>query len=120
MKQIFDYLENVAFSATVCDKDGIVVYQNALSKKREGNVVGRNLFDCHKEKSNEIIRHMLKTGESNTYQIIRHEHHRMIQQTPWYETPGGEVAGLVEIVFDLPDNYPTFDRDKKEYNIQKL
>ena len=37
----------------------------------------------------------------------------MIQQTPWYEEAGGEVAGLVEIVLDLPDDYPTFDRDKK-------
>lgn len=119
MKQTFDYLENVAFSATVCDKDGIVVYQNALSIKREGNAIGRNLFNCHKPESNEIIRRMLQTGVSNTYQIIRHGHHRMIQQTPWYEEPGGEVAGLVEIVFDLPDDYPTFDRDKTKYGIQK-
>lgn len=85
MKQTFDYLEHVAFAATVCDKEGVVLYQNALSLKREGN----------------------------TYQIIRHGHHRMIQQTPWYEEAGGEVAGLVEIVLDLPDDYPTFDRDKK-------
>lgn len=110
MKQVFDYLENVAFAATVCDKNGVVLYQNALSLKREGNVIGNNLFNCHHAKSNEIIRHMLETGESNTYQIIRHGHYRMIQQTPWYETPGGEVAGLVEIVLDLPDDYSTFDR----------
>lgn len=119
MKQTFDYLEHVAFAATVCDKDGVVLYQNALSLKREGNAVGKNLFNCHKEKSNEIIRHILETGEGNTYQIIRHGHRRMIQQTPWYEEPSGEVAGLVEIVLDLPDEYPTFDRDKKDYNIQK-
>ena len=25
MKQTFDYLENVAFAATVCDKEGIVL-----------------------------------------------------------------------------------------------
>ena len=28
MKQTWDYLENVAFSAIVCDKEGIVLYQN--------------------------------------------------------------------------------------------
>ena len=45
MKQTFDYLEHVAFAATVCDKDGVVLYQNALSLKREGNAVGKNLFN---------------------------------------------------------------------------
>ena len=32
MKQTFDYLENVAFAATVCDKEGIVLYQNAVAQ----------------------------------------------------------------------------------------
>lgn len=27
--KVFDYLENVALAATVCDKEGIVLYQNA-------------------------------------------------------------------------------------------
>lgn len=113
MKQTFDYLEHVAFAATVCDKEGVVLYQNAASIKHDGNAVGKNLFNCHTAKTNEKIRHMLETGESNTYQTIRHGHHHMIQQTPWYAEPGGEVAGLVEIELDLPDEYPTFDRDKK-------
>ena len=37
----FDYLENVAFAATVCDKEGIVLYQNAVARKRDGDVVGK-------------------------------------------------------------------------------
>lgn len=27
---------------------------------------------------------------------------------------GGNVAGLIELAIDLPDNMPVFDRDKKE------
>lgn len=42
MKQTFDYLENVAFAATVCDKEGIALYQNAVARQRDGEVIGKN------------------------------------------------------------------------------
>ena len=48
MKQTFDYLENVAFAATVCDKEGIVLYQNAVARRRDGEVIGKNLYNCHR------------------------------------------------------------------------
>ena len=113
MEKTFDYLENVAFAATVCDKDGVVLYQNAPARKRDGGVVGQNLYDCHGKKSREMIRHMIETGESNTYEIIKHGKRRLLHQTPWFEEPGGEVAGLIEISIELPDEYPTFNRDKQ-------
>ena len=113
MKQTFDYLENAAFAATVCDKEGTVLYQNVRARERDGGVVGKNLYNCHSPKSREMIRHMIETGESNTYEIIRHGRHKLLHQTPWYEQPGGEVSGLIEVAIDLPDEYPTFDRDQK-------
>lgn len=111
MKQEFDYLENVAFAATVCDKDGVVLYQNARAVRRDGDVVGQNLYDCHKPSSGEMIRRMIETGESNTYEIIRKGKRRLLHQTPWYETEGGCVSGLIEISVDLPDEYPVFNKD---------
>ena len=45
MKQTFDYLENVAFAATVCDKEGIVPYQNAVARQRDGGVIGKTWFE---------------------------------------------------------------------------
>ena len=33
--------------------EGTIVYQNALSIKRKGDVRGKSVFGCHKEKSNE-------------------------------------------------------------------
>lgn len=113
MKQIFDYLENVAFAACVCDREGVVLYQNARSVKRDGDVVGKNLYNCHNPHSGAMIRRMMETGESNTYAIIRHGKKRLLHQTPWYEAPGGEVSGLIELSVDIPDEYPTFDRDKQ-------
>lgn len=111
MKETFDFYENVEFFVNVCDKDGVVLYQNARARKRDGDVVGKNLYDCHGEKAGMMIRHMMATGESNTYEIIRHGRRRLLHQTPWFEEPGGPVAGLIELSIDLPENYPTLNKD---------
>ncbi len=112
-QMVFDYFEHVGFAVTICDKDGIVVYQNKKSRGNDGSVIGRNLFKCHKEKSNEKIRHMIATGDNNTYEIIKHGKRFLIRHSPWYDTENGSVAGLIELSIPLPDEYPTFNRDKK-------
>ena len=71
MKQTFDYLENIPnIAATVCDKEGIVLYQNAAARQRDGEVVGQNLYDCHSPKSGEKIRMMMATQGNG--QAMRH------------------------------------------------
>ena len=107
----FIYLENANFAATVCDKDGVVLYQNARARKRDGSVVGKNLFNCHNKMSQEIIHRLITNGESNTYETIKHNKRHLLYQTPWYEEPGGEVAGLIEVSIDLPSTYPVYNRD---------
>lgn len=60
----FDYLENVPnIAATVCDKEGIVLYQNKRAIDRDGDVVGKNLYNCHGEKAGAMIRHMIEPME---------------------------------------------------------
>ena len=112
MKQTFDYLENVGFAATICDKEGIVLYQNEVARQRDGIVLRQNLYNCHGKRAGEMIRHMIETGESNIYEVIHHGKHSFIHQTPWYEEPGGEVSGLIELEIEVPENHPTFNRDK--------
>ena len=51
-------------------------------------------------------------NESNTYQIIRHGKHKLLHQTPWYDEEGN-VAGLIELAIDLPNEMPVFNRDKE-------
>ena len=109
----FDYFEHIDFSVTICGKDGIVVYQNAVSRGKYGHMVGRNLFKCHNEKSNEKILQMIETGNSNTYEIIKHGKRFLIRHSPWYDAEDGSVAGLVELSIPLPDKYPMFNRGKK-------
>ena len=108
---VADYLQTTNFATTVCDKEGTVLYQNERAIKRDGNVVGKKLYNCHPEAANKMIRHMMETGESNTYEIIRHGKRKLLHQTPWYDAEGN-VAGLIELAIDLPDNMPVFNRDK--------
>lgn len=109
MKDNFNYLDTVNFAATVCDRDGIVLYQNERAIKRDGDVVGKNLYNCHGEKAGQMIRHMMETGSTNTYQIVRHGKKKLLHQTPWFDGSGA-VAGLIELAIDLPDDMPVYLR----------
>lgn len=102
MNMEFDYFENVDFAVTVCDRNGIVLYQNARAIKDDGKVIGLNLFGCHKKESGDIIRHMIESGESNTCEIIRQGHRKLIHRTPWFESQSGIASGLIEVAIDLP------------------
>ena len=108
----FNYLDKVDFAATVCDSNGIVLYQNSRAIKRDGNVVGRSLYACHSDKSSAMIRTMMESGESNTYYVVRGGHRRLIHQTPWKKDED-TVAGLIELSIDLPGDIQTIDRDTK-------
>ena len=60
--------EETNCAVTVCDSDGIILYMNRKSRETfasHGDLIGKNLFDCHSPESSAKIRHMLATGESN-------------------------------------------------------
>ncbi len=110
----FDWAEEMNCAVTVCDNDGVIVYQNKPARElyaAHGNLVGKNLIPCHNERSQGIIRHMLDTGESNSYTIEKKGVHKMIYQTPWRRD--GKIAGLVEISMIIPDTLPHYIRDMK-------
>lgn len=112
MEDRFSYLDTVDFAATVCDKEGIVLYQNARAIRRDGDVTGKNLYNCHGPKAAQMIRYMIETGTINTYEIIRHGKRKLLHQTPWFDG-NGAVAGLIELAIDLPDNMRVMDKDKE-------
>lgn len=101
MKKEFNYLDNVDFAATVCDSEGIVLYQNSKAVQRDGDAVGRDLYRCHSAKSGEMIRRMIETGCSNTYESIKGDCRTLVHQTPWRDNDG-KVAGLIELTVELP------------------
>ena len=99
-------------AVTVCDADGIIVYMNDKAietYKKHGNLIGKNLYDCHNERSQEIIRHILATGGSNAYTIEKHGQHKVIYQTAWKKADG-TVGGIVEISMVTPADMPHYVR----------
>ncbi len=106
-----DWAKGLNCSITVCDGDGVIIYMNdrAVEQYRKrGNLIGRNLFDCHGERSREIIRGLLETGGSNCYTIEKEGVHKLIFQSAW--TVDGKVAGLCEISIITPDSMPHYVR----------
>jgi len=98
---------------TVCDREGIVVYMNDLSRKQfakteEGELVGKSLIDCHPEPARSLLKKMLAEPTPNSYTIEKKGIHKMIHQTPWVED--GEFRGVVEISFVIPEQLPHYIR----------
>lgn len=108
----FDWAEDIEGAITVCDKEGAVVYMNKRSRetfnKNGQTMVGQNLMPCHNPRSQTIIRDMLENNHPHVYTISKHGQRKLIFQTPWREE--GEVKGLVEFSFVLPDDMPHYDR----------
>lgn len=110
--KVYNWESNADLAVTVCDKEGVVIYQNVKAIKtfeKYGTIVGKNLKDCHNPNSWSKIEQMLKTGESNTYTIEKNGVKKLIHQTPWSEN--GVIMGLTEISIELPTKMQHFKRD---------
>jgi len=107
-----DWAKELNCSITVCDRDGVIIYQNdpAVEQyKKHGSLIGKNLFDCHGERSAGIIRHLLETGGTNCYTIEKHGVHKFIFQSAW--KTNGVVGGLCEISIVTPVGMPHYVRE---------
>lgn len=107
----FNWAEQANCAITVCDADGVILYMNERARTTfasHGDLIGRNLFDCHSQASIDKIRHMLATGESNAYTIQKAGQRKMIYQTPWRRD--GVIAGMVEISMVIPEEMPHYIR----------
>lgn len=106
------WAEALNCAVTVCDANGIILYMNRKSRDTfasHGNLISKNLFECHSEASIAKIRHMLATGESNAYTIEKNGVHKVIYQSPWRDADGN-IAGMVEISMVTPAEMPHYIR----------
>ena len=114
-EELLNWAEDIDGAITVSDAEGKVIFMNKRSRetfnKNGETMVGRSMIPCHSERSQAIIRHMLTSGESHCYTITKKGRKKLIFQTPWKVE--GEVRGLVEFSFVLPDEMPHYDRDKQ-------
>jgi len=108
-----DWAEEFNAAITVCDTKGIIVYMNQYSirqlKKYGGKqLLGSNLFDCHSEQSQVMLRKMMDEQSENIYTTEKNGIKRMIIQMPWKLK--GKFCGLVEITFVLDSKIPNIIR----------
>lgn len=111
MIENIEWAEQMNCAVTVCDAEGVILYMNDKARATfasHGDLIGKNLFECHSPASKEKIRNMLATGESNSYTIAKGDVKKMIYQTPWRRN--GEIAGMVEISMVIPDRLPHYVR----------
>lgn len=104
----FDYYKSINVSITICDTEGIVVYQNDKSLATFGDKVGQSMMPCHQQRSQDIIHHLLDDASTNVYTIDKKGVKKMIYQTPWFD--GGVVKGLIEFSMVLPEEMPHYVR----------
>lgn len=108
----FDWAEDIEGAVTVCDTEGIVIYMNKRSRetfnKAGKTMVGKSMIPCHNERSQAIIRDMLENNHPHCYTISKKGQRKLIFQTPWRQD--GEVKGLVEFSFVIPEEMPHYDR----------
>lgn len=104
----FLWADELNCAVTVCDTEGIVLYQNARSREVNGDVRGTSLIPCHNERSRDIIARLLSEGGTNAYTIDKKGVRKLIYQTVWRTE--GAVSGLVEFSMEIPSEMPHYVR----------
>ena len=111
----FQWAEETNCAITVSAKDGTLLYMNKksveINAKPGENLIGKNMLDCHNDRSKAIIAHLIETGGVNAYTITKKGQKKMIYQTAWKKD--GEVMGLVEISMVIPEDMPHYNRDQQ-------
>ncbi len=100
---------------TVTNDKGEIIEMNDASAemfKKDGGyqLMSGNAIACHKEPSLSKVRKLYETHSFNVYSITKNGEKKLVYQAPYFID--GNFSGLVELVLDLPDEIPHFDRDK--------
>ncbi|MCM1152192.1 MAG: PAS domain-containing protein [Muribaculum sp.] len=111
MDELINWAEQIGCAVTICDKECNILYMNERSRTTfasHGDMIGKNLMECHPEHAKKKILEMLATGRTNAYTIDKKGQKKLIYQTPWRKND--EIAGLVEFSIVLPPDMPHFIR----------
>jgi sensor histidine kinase regulating citrate/malate metabolism len=104
-----DWAKNYAAAVTICDKEGIITYMNDQAAVMFANnggydLIGKCLFECHLQSSNDKMAEIIQTGKPNAYTTEKKGKKRLIYQSPHIEN--GEVLGIVELAIEIPFTMP--------------
>lgn len=93
---------------TVCDCQGVILYQNERSHEVNGPMEGQSMLPCHNERSRGIIDRLIREGGKNVYTISKKSLRKLIYQTVWRKE--GVIGGLVEFSLEIPEQMPHYIR----------
>ncbi len=108
-----EWIDQLDGNVIVCDADATVIYMNEkamahYAKDGGAGLIGRNLMDCHSERSREKIREIMTTHQKNVYTIEKKGKKKIIYQSPWMD---GEVfKGIIEFSLEIPFEMPHYVR----------
>jgi transcriptional regulator with PAS, ATPase and Fis domain len=112
LPELCAWADELPCAVTISDRDAKILYMNQKSKATfvpDGkSIIGHSLFEYHPAHAAEKIKHMLATGETNTYTIRKNGQRKIIYQTPWRKN--GVISGMVEISIPIPDEIPHYER----------
>ncbi|KAF0111407.1 MAG: PAS fold domain protein [Chloroflexi bacterium] len=108
-----NWINEVPFAITVCDKEGIILEMNeksALTFAKDGGMklLNTSMLECHPEQARMKILEMLASESVNVYTIEKNGIKKLIYQCPWYDN--GHYGGLVELSLEIPIDMPHFVR----------
>jgi transcriptional regulator with PAS, ATPase and Fis domain len=107
-------MEGLDVAITVADKDYTIINMNpkatATFQSYGGSaLLGKNLMECHNERSRELMKKIMETGHPHTYTIEKGGQKKIIHQARWEKD--GQIGGLVEISIEIPLELEHFKRD---------
>ena len=108
-----EWIKEFPGAVTVCDAQGILLEMNDKAAKgyeKDGGraLIGKNMLDCHSEKSHSKVEQLLAAHEKNVYTIEKNGVKKLIFQSPWFKD--GKYAGFVELSLEIPFEMPHFVR----------
>lgn len=99
---------------TATDENGIITNMNKASRERSEmqvgyDLVGHSAITCHKETTQVKVRRLYAEQKHNIYSITKDGKKQLVYQAACFTD--GKFSGIVEMVLDLPDEVPHFNRD---------
>lgn len=104
-----DWQKEFSAAITICDKEGVITYMNDQAAAMFANnggydLIGKSIFECHQQSSNEMIAEIMQTGKPHIYTTEKNGIKRLFYQAPHIEK--GEVLGIVDLALEIPFNIP--------------
>lgn len=107
------WYKEINAAITVCDENGNIIYMNdkaqkTFAKSSGGDLLGKNVLDCHPEPARSKLKLLMEKRIENTYTIEKNAIKKLIHQAPWFAE--GVFKGFVEISIEISHDMPHHKR----------